>query len=58
MPKDQDKSQKKADKMVKPKQAVRPFNFPNHNLTVEAANIREAEAKLESHLKSKSKQDD
>lgn len=49
---------KKANKMMKASKGIRPFNFPSHNVTIEASDIREAEAKLQTHLKLKSKQDD
>lgn len=53
-----EKPQSKADKMVKPNSSIRQFNFPKHNITIEASSIRDAEAKLEILLKSKSKNDD
>lgn len=60
MPKSNEKNEapKKANKMMKARKGVRPFNFPAHNITIEASDIREAEAKLQNHLKPKSKQDD
>lgn len=51
-------AEQRTDKMVKPSKSVRDFNFPHHSVTIQATNIREAENKLEDHLKPKSKQDD
>ena len=48
----------RSDKMVKPSKSVRNFNFPAHNVSVEASSIKEANKKLDTHLKSKSNQDD
>lgn len=56
--KEQELPKKREDKMVKPKQGVRPFNFPAHNVTIHATDIRDAENQLENLLKSKSKKDD
>lgn len=60
MPKADEKNKvpKRANKMASPTKGVRPFNFPAHNVTIEASDIREAESKLKETLKPKLKQDD
>lgn len=48
----------KADKMAKPSESVRDFNFPSHGVTIQASCTREAHDKLRKHLKPKSKTND
>lgn len=44
--------------MMKPKDSVRPFNFPAYDITVQATCTHEAEEKLHEILKTKSKEND
>ena len=47
------KTIQRSDKMVKPTQGVRDFNFPRHDVTIKASTASEATEKLNDSLKSK-----
>ena len=53
-----EKPEQKKDKMVKPVKAVRSFNFPKYDLTIQASSLKEAQKEIKKHLDSNTKKND